>query len=274
MSVVEQNIYAMGTTGRRDAVRTVAGHSNRHRPIRPSARLTAQSGLGDILRRPREAGPTWASGVSRAWGRWRQSAIRSDARPGCGIICAMKQPALILGSLLATSVALAGCSSGSGSASSLEPQRQAEPRLRLAGASEITGVTCKPVTGSPKTMQFPAAGNAGADGLLTLTTNCGDIVIKTLPAKSPRPSISRPSSRSRGTDFTTCHRLTTEGLFVLQCGDPTGTGRGPGYQYANEYVPGTPPTITPAGTVAMANAGPEHQWLAVLHRVREHDAAA
>ncbi len=171
----------------------------------------------------------------------------------------MKQPALILGSLLATSVALAGCSSGSGSASSSGTATSGgAPVSASAGASEITGVTCKPVTGSPKTMQFPAAGNAGADGLLTLTTNCGDIVIKTLPAKSPKTVNSQAFLAEQGYfDFTTCHRLTTEGLFVLQCGDPTGTGRGgPGYQYANEYVPGNTADNYPAGTVAMANAGP------------------
>ncbi|MCP1387176.1 peptidylprolyl isomerase [Corynebacterium sp. TA-R-1] len=36
---------------------------------------------------------------------------------------------------------------------------------------------------------------------------------------------------------TVCHRLTTgDGLKVLQCGDPSGTGAGgPGFQFANEY---------------------------------------
>lgn len=36
---------------------------------------------------------------------------------------------------------------------------------------------------------------------------------------------------------TVCHRLTTgDGLKVLQCGDPTGSGAGgPGFQFANEY---------------------------------------
>ncbi|WP_303392063.1 peptidylprolyl isomerase [Kitasatospora sp. NA04385] len=54
-------------------------------------------------------------------------------------------------------------------------------------------------------------------------------------------------------DNTKCHRLTTEGIFVLQCGDPTGTGRGgPGYQFADENLEGA---TYPAGTVAMANSG-------------------
>jgi peptidyl-prolyl cis-trans isomerase B (cyclophilin B) len=53
---------------------------------------------------------------------------------------------------------------------------------------------------------------------------------------------------------TPCHRLTTAGIYVLQCGDPTGTGSGgPGYKYANENTTGAQYT---EGTVAMANAGP------------------
>jgi len=53
---------------------------------------------------------------------------------------------------------------------------------------------------------------------------------------------------------THCHRLTTSSIYVLQCGDPTGTGNGgPGYKFANENTAGARYTT---GTVAMANAGP------------------
>ncbi|UWZ40833.1 peptidylprolyl isomerase [Dactylosporangium roseum] len=55
---------------------------------------------------------------------------------------------------------------------------------------------------------------------------------------------------------TPCHRLTTDGLWVLQCGDPGGTGTGtPGYQFGDENLPTTLPPY-PRGTLAMANAGP------------------
>lgn len=64
-------------------------------------------------------------------------------------------------------------------------------------------------------------------------------------------------------DDTVCHRLTTSGIYVLQCGDPTGTGAGgPGFQFANEYptdekdASTTSPVIYPRGSIAMANAGP------------------
>ena len=53
----------------------------------------------------------------------------------------------------------------------------------------------------------------------------------------------------------TCHRLTTGGFFVLQCGDPTGTGSGgPGYSYGPiENAPAN--DVYPAGTLAMARQG-------------------
>lgn len=54
-------------------------------------------------------------------------------------------------------------------------------------------------------------------------------------------------------DATECHRVTTAGIFVLQCGDPTATGKGgPGYTIPDE-VDGS--ETYPAGTVAMANTG-------------------
>jgi peptidyl-prolyl cis-trans isomerase B (cyclophilin B) len=56
-------------------------------------------------------------------------------------------------------------------------------------------------------------------------------------------------------DGTPCHRLTAEGIFVLQCGDPTGKGTGgPGYTFADENLTGA---TYERGTVAMANSGPD-----------------
>jgi peptidyl-prolyl cis-trans isomerase B (cyclophilin B) len=54
-------------------------------------------------------------------------------------------------------------------------------------------------------------------------------------------------------DNTSCHRVVTDGIFVLQCGDPTGTGTGgPGYTVNDEYT-GT--ENYSAGAIAMANTG-------------------
>ena len=55
-------------------------------------------------------------------------------------------------------------------------------------------------------------------------------------------------------DDSACHRLTTEGLFVVQCGDPLGIGIGnPGYTFGP--LENTPEDgVYPAGTLAMARA--------------------
>ena len=61
-------------------------------------------------------------------------------------------------------------------------------------------------------------------------------------------------------DNLTFHRV--EPGFVIQGGCPEGSGRGgPGYKFEDEPVQGE---YMP-GTVAMANAGTEHERLAVLH---------
>jgi cyclophilin family peptidyl-prolyl cis-trans isomerase len=55
-------------------------------------------------------------------------------------------------------------------------------------------------------------------------------------------------------DNTVCHRAITG--FMVQCGDPTGTGSGdPGYEFANEN-PASNADYT-RGAVAMANSGPD-----------------
>ncbi len=88
-----------------------------------------------------------------------------------------------------------------------------------------------------------------------LHTTQGLIVIRALTAQAPCTTFSfRFLAERRYFDRTHCHRLTTQGIFVLQCGDPTGTGSGgPGYRFNDENLAGA---TYPAGTVAMANAGP------------------
>jgi peptidyl-prolyl cis-trans isomerase B (cyclophilin B) len=93
---------------------------------------------------------------------------------------------------------------------------------------------------------------------IVLDTNCGPIVISTLAKLAPATVASEVFLAKQGYyDKTPCHRLTTSGIFVLQCGDPTGTGSGgPGYTVPDENLPTAAGVNYPAGTVAMANAGP------------------
>lgn len=98
---------------------------------------------------------------------------------------------------------------------------------------------------------------------MSLKTNEGDIAIAMDAAKTPRTVNSfHHLAAKKYFDGTKCHRLTTEGIFVLQCGDPTGEGTGgPGYNIPDENLnalgkAGADGKVTyPAGTVAMANTG-------------------
>ena len=86
-------------------------------------------------------------------------------------------------------------------------------------------------------------------------TTQGVITVKMLTGEAPCTTFSFRFLASQGYfNLTHCHRLTTQGIYVLQCGDPTGTGAGgPGYEFNDENLAGA---TYPAGTVAMANAGP------------------
>ncbi|MFJ7205494.1 peptidylprolyl isomerase [Streptomyces sp. NPDC098789] len=119
-------------------------------------------------------------------------------------------------------------------------------------------------TPSPKTSPSPAmAIDAKAKYAFSLKTNEGEIKIDMDAAKTPQTVNSFKSLADKGFfDNTKCHRLTTEGIFVLQCGDPEGTGMGgPGYKIADENLdalgkPGADGKVVyPTGTVAMANTG-------------------
>lgn len=74
-------------------------------------------------------------------------------------------------------------------------------------------------------------------------------------AKAPQAVANFVELNQRGYfDESACHRLTTEGLFVVQCGDPLGIGIGnPGYTFGP--LENTPEDgVYPAGTLAMARA--------------------
>ncbi len=99
-------------------------------------------------------------------------------------------------------------------------------------------------------------GDATASSI-TFATNCGDIVVALDPAATATVASEVFLAQQGFYDNTQCHRLTTAGIFVLQCGDPAGDGTGgPGYSVPDENLPADGEANYPAGTVAMANAGP------------------
>lgn len=124
----------------------------------------------------------------------------------------------------------------------------------------------KPVR-PPRTQGIQTTGN-NAKLSMSMQTNRGPLGLTLDNAQSPCTVNNFASLASQGFfNNTPCHRLTqSDGLKVLQCGDPTGTGSGgPGYQFDNEYPtdqfpPNDPKLQQPVrykrGTLAMANAGP------------------
>jgi peptidyl-prolyl cis-trans isomerase A (cyclophilin A) len=68
----------------------------------------------------------------------------------------------------------------------------------------------------------------------------------------PRDGKRKSERLYDGTEF---HRVIPD--FMIQGGDPKGTGTGgPGYQFEDEFPPGAPALDRP-GLLAMANAGPD-----------------
>lgn len=130
-----------------------------------------------------------------------------------------------------------------------------------AAPNKSTEVKCKKTNakGQPaKNITPPEVKGPFKNKTLTLTTNCGEIVIAADGKNAPITVIALSALANSGFfNKTICHRLVTDGIYVLQCGDPTGTGMGgPNFSYRDENLP--LPTLEnyPAGIVAMANSGP------------------
>ena len=101
-------------------------------------------------------------------------------------------------------------------------------------AYNVGGTPARKVGLPPKHPDFKAHYQA------TIRTNRGNIVINLLNSKATCTVNSFVSLASQKFfNQTSCHRLTTVLPYVLQCGDPTGTGTGgPGYQFGNENLSG------------------------------------
>ena len=107
------------------------------------------------------------------------------------------------------------------------------------------------------------AGNNSAETnmnqIITIKTNLGEIKFVTYPDDAPKTVTNFITLAQKGFyDGVIFHRV-IDG-FMIQGGDPTGTGTGgPGYAFEDELNPGTPSYQAgyKKGVVAMANAGPD-----------------
>jgi peptidyl-prolyl cis-trans isomerase B (cyclophilin B) len=136
------------------------------------------------------------------------------------------------------------------------PTPTASPTPTLA-AEPASHCTYTPNGTAARKVGVPPAKPAfkGAKYRATVKTNRGTVVLDLLnhQATCTVNSFIYLADQKYFTN-TPCHRLTTTGIYVLQCGDPTGTGSGgPGYKFADENLTGAKYT---EGTVAMANSGP------------------
>ncbi len=177
----------------------------------------------------------------------------------------------------AAGLVLAGCGSSDGSSDAAA----ATSATGAAGATATTGAS--PTTAASGMCDFTASPQAAARNVhppenpnppstgtvpLTLDTSVGAIGLTLDRAQAPCTVESMVSlAQQNYFDDTPCHRLTTQGIYVLQCGDPTGTGSGgPGYTVPDEFPQDLAPAegmgsgtdVYPRGTVAMANTGRAH----------------
>ena len=112
---------------------------------------------------------------------------------------------------------------------------------------------------APATLKQPTSVDKKLAKTMTINTNCGVITIALDPAAPQTVTNLATLARAKYFDGTYCHRLTTERIYVLQCGDPSAQGNGsPGSWkgYKDENLPTNKILTYPAGTVAMANSVP------------------
>jgi cyclophilin family peptidyl-prolyl cis-trans isomerase len=145
---------------------------------------------------------------------------------------------------------------GSTTTTSPEQARLATSFELFAGQPTACGAEQPP---EPSSLSFDAAEDQEipADATVTalLATSCGEITLELDQTMAPETVNSFVFLARQGYfDGSPMHRIIP--TFMMQGGDPTGTGTGdPGYSPVDEFPPlGTPYAI---GDVAMANSGPE-----------------
>jgi cyclophilin family peptidyl-prolyl cis-trans isomerase len=124
--------------------------------------------------------------------------------------------------------------------------------------SDVATVPCPPVDGVTEPVRGfdappPMCLEEGATYQAVVTTNSGEFTVD-LDADAAPVTVNNFVFLARNGYFdeTPCHRIITD--FVVQCGDPTGTGTGgPGYEFDDELPAEGEYQL---GSVVMANSGP------------------
>ena len=126
-----------------------------------------------------------------------------------------------------------------------------------SGAAGAEQCEYEPSGDAAKSVRPPSPTGIKTSGTVSydLKMTEGTVRITLDPTRAPCTVHSFESLADQGFfDATKCHRLVDSGMFLFQCGDPTGTGTGgPGYTFADE-LDGTESYTK--GVIAMANGGP------------------
>ncbi|HET8665018.1 MAG TPA: peptidylprolyl isomerase [Nocardioides sp.] len=150
-------------------------------------------------------------------------------------------------------LSLTACGGGSSSETAQDTATSEPSQSESTSSAGTPDVTCDypadPQAATKKVNPPPQTPDVAGQVAVTMETSIGTINATLDADKTPCTVNSFVSLARQGFfDKTPCHRLTTAatGIFVLQCGDPSGTGTGgPGYTIPDElsgdetYGPGT-----------------------------------
>lgn len=161
---------------------------------------------------------------------------------------------VIAGGVVWAMVALSGGDESESPSVALDPTPTVADGLCPWQPDDITGNPYLQEVGTPPVVEESLSGAR----TMTIATNHGDLTVEMDAEGAPCATTSFTFlAEQEFFDDTPCHRLVTDNIFVLQCGDPTGTGfGGPTYRYPEENLPtevAEGPTY-PKGTLAMAKS--------------------
>jgi len=191
----------------------------------------------------------------RARARRRQQKLDAREAQRAKETARNRQVAVVVVAVLVVVALFVFLASKVGGSPAASPAASSAPTTAAAAAAK-TVPGCSPAPAAPKSvtsMKLPdKATAAGKRFEAVITTNCGDITLDLDGAKAPQTVASFVALAKGGYwADSPCHRLTTSGIYVLQCGDPLGgTGPGPGYTFGIENAPAD--GAYPKGTIAMA----------------------
>ena len=160
---------------------------------------------------------------------------------------------------LATPLALAGCGADDSSTDETVADGTTSASASASDETAAATVECPPAEGADeRTTEFDSAPpmclTPGVDYSAVITTDAGEVTVDLLEEKAPETVNNFVFlALNNYYDGVTFHRVIPG--FMIQGGDPQGTGRGgPGYQFTDELPSAGEYEV---GSMAMANAGPD-----------------